>query len=122
MNLRCQSFCQGRWPQTPCHQWPPGHRPCTPRGGHTPVMAWLVRLEHAQRRRAPAAHSTHPLALPSSRSALPKRNAELAIATTTVLHLLARHHRYTSPNPAHQQLGHHHLFHPDPLAPLAELG
>ena len=48
-------------------------------GGHTPVMAHLVRPEHAQRHRAPAAHSTRPLSLPPSRSALPKLRAELAV-------------------------------------------
>ena len=33
---------------------------------------------------------------------------------TTIVALLS--------NPSHQQLYHRHLFHPDPLAPLAELG
>ena len=77
MNLRCQSFRQGRWPRMPRRQWPTGHRPCAPRGGRTPAMARPVRPERAQRCRAPAAHSTRPLSLSLARSTSPKHHTEL---------------------------------------------
>ena len=62
----------------PCaRQWPTGHRPRPPRGGHTPALARPARPTCALKRRAPTVHSTH-MPLPSpARSASPQRCAEL---------------------------------------------
>ena len=83
---RCQSAMAASEFRGWAWQWPIGHKPWLPHGDSRPELAQPIRPAWAHKRRALVAHSTHPPSPSPSRSASPKRSAELAAAPPQLRH------------------------------------